>query len=180
MTAAERPTEQALEGAAEVRDVWRAPKPHPVKPEWLLAEADDRTVCDQYEPGGSLSCTRSAGHPGRHIATGITILLAAWPGTHAPVEADLTDPQPAPDLADCERRTPGALVLPDGWKRHGDTSLSVYVLGSDDRGYEVSAELDGIDLNWWETRIGTGDARALAARLVEAAGMVEQLRAGAR
>lgn len=35
------------------------------------------------------SCMREPGHPGRHIATGTHVLVAAWPGDHEPTMDDL-------------------------------------------------------------------------------------------
>ena len=46
------------------------------------------------EPYGAVDtqCSRPTGHPGRHMAAGIgDFVIAAWPGTHPPVKADLRD-----------------------------------------------------------------------------------------
>jgi hypothetical protein len=43
----------------------------------------------------SYACTREAGHPGRHMAQGMTMVVAAWPGGHEPTLADLGDTQVA-------------------------------------------------------------------------------------
>ena len=109
MTAAEeRATEQDLGGAAEARGeqalaFWEAGVlPKTDIPSWLmphLAEGGTDTCGVRSPEDDPWFCTRPLGHSGRHIASGAVRLYAAWPGTHAPVEADLTDPEPAPDLA---------------------------------------------------------------------------------
>jgi hypothetical protein len=61
---------------------------------------EDLGDCPSRGPLGFYGCTRPAGHAGRHMAEGITgDVLAAWPGTHTPTEADLVDQalQPTPD-----------------------------------------------------------------------------------
>jgi hypothetical protein len=54
-------------------------------------DGDCPSVADGWWP-----CTRDAGHPGRHMAQGLSAVCAAWPGTHAPTLADLGDTQVVP------------------------------------------------------------------------------------
>jgi hypothetical protein len=94
VTAAERATATAEQGAAEHRaetDLWLLPEGIPT-PDWMRAEmpTGEEDLCPAFAPGTGLRCLRRDGHPGRHIATGVTLIYAAWPGTHEPVEADLT------------------------------------------------------------------------------------------
>jgi hypothetical protein len=60
----------------------------PMCAETLLAVLDE-------DGAWSVRCTRSAGHPGRHLAGGGPItrptVLAAWPGEAPPSAADLTE-----------------------------------------------------------------------------------------
>lgn len=66
-------------------------------------DADVDGSCPARLPGRARPdpCARHAGHRGRHVALGLDIIRAAWPGTHAPVPADLGEPtteSTAPDL----------------------------------------------------------------------------------
>jgi hypothetical protein len=101
------------------------------------------------------------------MATASKHVLAAWPGTHEPTPADLDD-------------QPGVLVLPDGWERAtaGGRYLKCRI------GFSgiccVFVQPDGITQSLPSEAYGGVLAREIAARLVEAAGLYEQLKAGAR
>lgn len=78
---------------------------------------------------------------------------------------------------------PGVLVLPDGWRRQdGPGGLYCQADLFDERErVMVYADREGVlTAGRIRREHSADDARALAARLVEAAGIVEQLRAGAR
>jgi hypothetical protein len=70
---------------------------------------------------------------------------------------------------------PPALVLPDGWAREYDSCR--WSPDDEDHFYLDVDPTDGIEIG--DVNYEPDAARALAARLVEAAGIVEQLRAGA-
>lgn len=55
------------------------------------AEATGDDVCGQSRD--YWYCSREPGHPGRHLACLYRdTVIAAWPGTHEPTQADLTGP----------------------------------------------------------------------------------------
>lgn len=181
MTAAELATAMATQGAsehcAEGEGGWweHGGLPGLDVPDWLRPHLGGGDECPSETPEDDpWYCSRKLGHPGRHIAVGAGV-AAAWPGTHEPTLADLDDPKPAAE------QTP-TLTLPAGWERvdKKDGTLS-YCVRSDERLPDIyaDAEDDGVE---WDGSGGatTEDARTFAARLVEAAGIVEQLRAGAR
>jgi hypothetical protein len=62
--------------------------------EWLSEREYLERVCAVLAPDGESACSRDCGHPGRHMHAGgwpnpgVTV---AWPGTHAPVRADLEE-----------------------------------------------------------------------------------------
>lgn len=72
---------------------------------------------------------------------------------------------------------PPALNLPDGWTEHENAHGELYCTVGDLP--EIVVNGNGIE---WYDHLGAtaAEARSFAARLDEAAGIVEQLRAGAR
>lgn len=186
MTAAERATDAALAGAADHRaeqSVWLGTR------NGLEFKADPRfgwdtpgDGCGQPAPGEGLGCTRLLGHAGRHIATGMDEVLAAWPGTHEPTLADLDDP--APDDAG----QPPALVLPDGWERVnysrgsrvGELSYCLrQASGLCEEDFYANPEPNGM-VEMSGLAFELDEAKEVHARLGEAIRITEQLRAGAR
>jgi hypothetical protein len=59
-------------------------------PDWFTIERGDcpAAMAPADHPRAFL-CMRDIGHPGRHIAVGRELLIAAWPGSHEPTRADL-------------------------------------------------------------------------------------------
>lgn len=52
-------------------------------------------TCHQRNEAGVFWCTRTPGHPGRHMASnGEDQVVAAWPGDHEPTVADLGEVAP--------------------------------------------------------------------------------------
>lgn len=77
---------------------WNSPRLPAAAREWPQewdseAEYLER-VCADRAPDGESECSRDKGHTGRHMNAGgwpkpgVTV---AWPGTHAPVRADLEE-----------------------------------------------------------------------------------------
>jgi hypothetical protein len=84
------------------------------------------------------------------------------------------DPAPVESGAVQHRaEEPPALVLPDGWHPYSDCYR--LVIGREQDGHAIFADATGIEMS-----VGgcdsPGEARELATRLVEAAGIVEQIR----
>jgi len=177
-------TRQSLPGTRQSPDAWtwRDAGEAPRMPDWVRDDQDARNrACGRLCPGEHLGCTRPPGHPGRHIATGVLDMFAAWPGVHVPVQADLG----SPPLVTVEEGTkPAPPILPDGWEvSQSMDSYSVEALRDQGEDHAVS----GVFV--YASRKGVGDgageiepeqARALAARMVEAADIVDQIRNGAR
>jgi hypothetical protein len=119
---------------------------------WVTVETVNGTVLD-VEPDDDSVTVRAGVPEGEDLLHGLT-------------EDDLTG----------MRHEPSALVLPDGWHLYADCYQ--LVIGREQNSNAIFADTTGIEMS-----IGGCDspaaARALAARLVEAAGIVEQIRAGA-
>ena len=81
-----------MTGVWEARDVWK----DGVHAPWLCAPAPR---CGAESPGDEpATCSREQLHPGRHLALAYdplteedapSLVIAAWPGTHRPVEGDM-------------------------------------------------------------------------------------------
>ena len=52
------------------------------------------TLCGMEGPTVDTECSRELGPSGRHMAAALRgHIVSAWPGTHPPVKADLTEPE---------------------------------------------------------------------------------------
>lgn len=167
-------------------DMWHATREQPDIPAKPF-RADPRyrpngddTVCQLTATQPTLiTCTRGR-HEGRHIAAGDARIVAAWPGTHAPTLDDLG---PTPDTQQPAEQPP-ALVLPAGWQKVAETLRSgpyyrVYVPGVG----HLDADRDGVtptpDPDADDEITDMDIVREHARALDEAAGIVDQLLAGA-
>jgi hypothetical protein len=171
--------QQSLPGTRQSPDswTWRDGGEAIRMPDWVRDDQDTRDrACGHRSPDLLVGCTRPPGHPGRHIATGVLDMLAAWPGVHVPVRADLGHPAVTVE----EGTKPAPPILPDGWEVSQAMDSYIAEAGKD-------LGLDGVFV--YASRKGVGDgageiepeqARALAARMVEAADIVDQIRNGAR
>lgn len=137
----------------------------------------DASFCDRHrgQPGGTVTAVDGGewarvSYPDGSYCEGPAVAF-----TRSNCGAHCRRPAVESGAAERHVEQPPALVLPDGWAGSGE---GLYRSDFDAATSPVYASTVGVEtcgINFTPT-----DARALAARLVEAAGIVEQIRAGAR
>ena len=163
-----------MTGVWEARDVWR----DGVHAPWLCAPAPR---CGAESPGDEpATCSREQLHPGRHLALAYdplteedapSLVIAAWPGAHRPVEGDMGW-TPTRTTMDAPVRTIGRIPGRVPRQVMGVRPMRPVRLGMDapfPRSWWIAVDADGVPAVW-EPRPGGG--RMLVVRREHAGGPI--------